>query len=189
MTEETRTRVTERLAELAAGHAAAVDELFAILYEELRGIAHRQRRRWRGDDTLHTTALVHEAFLKLVDQDRIAAGSREHFLGAAARIMRRVLIDHSRAMDAAKRGGRNADTRPVLQESAVVESANARLFALEEALRDLARHAPRQARVVKLRYLRGLTVSHIARALGLTARTVDRDSAAARIWLRRRLSA
>src|SRR4029453_7894776 len=105
MADDTRTRVTQLMAELQAGDPAAVDELFGLLYEELRVIAHRQRRRWRGDDTLQTTALVHEAFLKLVDQERIAAASRAHFLAVAARAMRHILCNYARDRRAQKRGG------------------------------------------------------------------------------------
>src|SRR5688572_8806540 len=105
MTDEARTRVTQLLALLPDGDAAAMDELFTLLYDELRAIAHRQRRRWQGDDTLQTTALVHEAFLKLVDQERIAAENRAHFLAVAARAMRHILCNYARDQRAQKRGG------------------------------------------------------------------------------------
>ena len=193
MTEETRTRVTERLAELAAGHAAAVDELFAILYEELRGIAHRQRRRWRGDDTLHTTALVHEAFLKLVDQDRIAAGSREHFLAVAARAMRHVLCNYARERRALKRGGAiehvtlDDSRRGVWTGNPLSEPADV-LVALDEALVRLEQVDPRQSKVVDCRFFGGLTIEETAAALDMSPRTVKRDWAVAQAWLHREMT-
>jgi RNA polymerase sigma factor (TIGR02999 family) len=103
--EEPRTRVSQLLGELADGNAVAVDALFSLLYDELRRIAHRQRRRWKGDHTMQTTALVHEAFLKLVDQDRVAAESRAHFLATVARAMRHILCNYARDRGAQKRGG------------------------------------------------------------------------------------
>lgn len=193
MADETRTRVTELLADLAGGHAAAVDELFALLYEELRGIAHRQRRRWHGDDTLHTTALVHEAFLKLVDQDRIAAGSREHFLAVAARAMRHVLCNYARDRRARKRGGALEhvtldDSRggawtgdPSFEPSDV-------LVALDEALVRLEQVDPRQSKVVDCRFFGGLTIEETATALDISPRTVKRDWAVAQAWLHREMT-
>ena len=179
--------IAHLLERLNGGDGTALGDLTVAVYPELHQIATARLRRERPGHVLQAHALVHEAYLRLSVHQHHNWRSREHFLGAAAQIMRRVLIDHSRAMDAAKRGGRQVDS--MLRVRPAVESAAATIFALDEALRDLALHAPRQARVVKLRYLRGFTVSHIAHALGLTARTVDRDSAAARIWLRRRLSA
>jgi RNA polymerase sigma factor (TIGR02999 family) len=193
MADETRRRVTQLLTDPPDGDAAAVDELFALLYDELRAIAHRQRRRWQGDDTLQTTALVHEAFLKLVDQDRIAAESRAHFLGVAARAMRHILCNYARDQRAQKRGG--GIPHVVLHESkANAVSSNVRsepvgvLISLDEALRRLERVDPRQSKVVECRFFGGLTVEETAGALGVSLRTVKRDWAMAQAWLHREMS-
>ena len=193
MADETRTRVTQLLTDPLDGNAAAVDELFALLYNELREIAHRQRRRWQGDDTLQTTALVHEAFLKLVDQDRIAAESRAHFLGVAARAMRHILCNYARDQRAQKRGGGIAHV--VLHEaSAAAGSSNVPpepmgvLVALDEALRRLERVDPRQSKVVECRFFGGLTIEETAGALDVSPRTVKRDWAMAQAWLHREMS-
>lgn len=176
------------LQRLSGGDCTSLGALMEAVYPELHQIAVACLRRERPGHLLQAHALVHETYLRFVGHHTHRWQCREHFLGAAAQIMRRVLIDHARAMDAAKRGGRDVDAVPSGRVSVAAESPDERIHALDEALRDLARHSPRQARVVKLRYLRGLTVSHTARAMGLTARTVDRDSAAARSWLRRRLT-
>ena len=193
MADETRTRVTQLLALLPDGDVAAMDELFALLYDELRAIAHRQRRRWQGDDTLQTTALVHEAFLKLVDQDRIAAESRAHFLGVAARAMRHILCNYARDQRAQKRGG--GVVHVVLDESkgnAVSSNVPSEpmgvLISLDEALRRLERVDPRQSKVVECRFFGGLTIDETAGALGVSQRTVKRDWAMAQAWLHREMS-
>jgi len=193
MADETRRRVTELLTDPPDGDAAAVEELFAVLYDELRAIAHRQRRRWQGDDTLQTTALVHEAFLKLVDQDRIAAESRAHFLGVAARAMRHILCNYARDQRAQKRGG--GAVHVVLDESkgnAVSSNAPSEpmgvLISLDEALRRLERVDPRQSKVVECRFFGGLTIEETAGALGVSQRTVKRDWAMAQAWLHREMS-
>ena len=189
MADETRTRVTQLVAQLHDGNAAAVDELFALLYHELRAIAQRQRRRWRGDDTLQTTALVHEVFLKLVDQERIAAESRAHFLAVAARAMRHILCNYARDRRAQKRGG--AFEHVALDESrgdapdySSSESSDV-LIALDEALRRLEKIDSRQSKVVECRFFGGLTIEETATALGVSPRTVKRDWLVAQAWLRR----
>ena len=192
--DEPRTRVTQLLGELADGNAAAVDALFSLLYDELRLIAHRQRRRWLGDHTMQTTALVHEAFLKLVDQDRIAAESRAHFLATVARAMRHILCNYARDQGAQKRGG--AMEHVALDESrddaAPADSASEPsevLIALDEALAQLERIDPRQGRVVECRFFGGLTIEETASALRISPRTVKRDWAMAQAWLHREMSA
>jgi RNA polymerase sigma factor (TIGR02999 family) len=189
MADESRTRVTELLAELPDGSVAAADELFALLYDELREIAHRQRRRWRGDDTLQTTALVHEAFLKLVDQERIPAESRAHFLAVAARAMRHILCNYARDRRAQKRGG--AIEHVALDESGGDAPDNSSsepsevLVALDEALRRLEQVDPRKSKVVECRFFGGLTIEETAAALGVSPRTVKRDWLVAQAWLHR----
>jgi RNA polymerase sigma factor (TIGR02999 family) len=193
MADEARTRVTQLLALLPDGDAAARDELFALLYDELHAIAHRQRRRWQGNDTLQTTALVHEAFLKLVDQERIAAENRAHFLAVAARAMRHILCNYARDQRAQKRGG--AIDHIALDESRAdaagpgfsSESSEV-LVALDEALLRLEQLDPRQSRVVECRFFGELTIEETATALGVSARTVKRDWAMAQAWLHREMS-
>ncbi|HJU72560.1 MAG TPA: sigma-70 family RNA polymerase sigma factor [Gemmatimonadaceae bacterium] len=188
MADEPRSRVTQLLAELPNGNAAPVEELFALLYNELRAIAHRQRRRWRGDDTIQTTALVHEAFLKLVDQERIPTESRAHFLAIAARAMRHILCNYARDRRAQKRGG--AIEHVALDESRG-DAANSSsepsdaLVALDEALRRLELVDPRQSKVVECRFFGGLTIEETAAALGISPRTVKRDWLVAQAWLHR----
>lgn len=189
MADEARTRVTQLLAEVSDGNAAVVDELFALLYDELRAMAHRQRRRWRGDETLQTTALVHEAFLKLVDQERIAAESRAHFLAVAARAMRHILCNYARDRRAQKRGGaiehvpldESRDDAPDNFSSEPTEV----LIALDEALRRLEQVDARQSKVVECRFFGGLTIEETATALGVSPRTVKRDWLVAQAWLHR----
>jgi RNA polymerase sigma factor (TIGR02999 family) len=194
MADEARTRVTRLLAELADGNAAAVDGLFSLLYDELRSIAHRQRRRWHGDQTMQTTALVHEAFLKLVDQERIAAESRAHFLAVVSRAMRHILCNYARDRGAQKRGG--AVEHVVLDESrgdapptGSASEPSEVLIALDEALAHLERIDPRQSKVVECRFFGGLTIEETASALRVSPRTVKRDWAMAQAWLHREMTA
>ena len=193
MADETRTRVTRLVAELPDGDAAAVDELFALLYGELRAIAHRQRRRWRGDDTLQTTALVHEAFLKLVDQDRVAAESRVHFLAIAARAMRHILCNYARDRRAQKRGGaiEHVEIEESKNNAAASNSSSEPmevLVRLDEAVRRLEQVDLRQSRVVECRFFGGLTIEETAAALGVSPRTVKRDWTIAQAWLHREMT-
>ena len=194
MSKRTPARVTRLLERLPHGDSAAMDELFSVLYEELHAVAHRQRRHWRGDDTLQTTALVNEAYLKLVGQARIEAESRAHFLALAARAMRHILCNYARDRRAQKRGGGFAHT--ALHESGAdaaraafpAEPSDA-LVALDEALRRLEQVDPRQSRVVEYRFFGGLTIDETAAALAISPRTVKRDWAVAQAWLHREIKA
>ncbi|MGH7710850.1 MAG: ECF-type sigma factor, partial [Gemmatimonadaceae bacterium] len=156
------------------------------VYEELRAIAHRQLAAMGRDGTLQTTALVHEAYLKLVDQSRAQWQDRAHFLALASLAMRHVLVDRAKARAALKRGG---DHRKITldEEEIGVDDQPEALLQLHEALNRLAELQPRLARVVECRFFGGLTEDEIAEALGLTARTVQRDWAKARMLLRRAL--
>src|SRR5919199_366543 len=178
--------VTKLLVDFAAGDREALDRLLPVVYDELRRIARRELRRERVDHTLTTTALVHEAYLTLVDQSRAQPGDRVRFFAVAATAMRRVLIEYARRRRAAKRGG---GERPLsLDETAVAATDSAeRLLALDDALTRLAALDPRQARVVECRYFGGLTEEETAEALGVTARTVRRDWVKAKGWLYREL--
>jgi RNA polymerase sigma factor (TIGR02999 family) len=181
------------LARLDAGDADAADQLFALLYDEMRRLARRQRARWQGDETMNTTALVHEAYLKLVGQARIGVESRAHFLALAARAMRHVLCNYARGRRARKRGG-EAELLPLDEAGAADPAASAAneqldmLMALDAALRRLEEMDPRQARVVECRFFGGLTVNETASALGVSPRTVERDWALAQAWLHREVA-
>lgn len=171
--------------------AESVDGLFAALYDELRDIAKRQRRRWTGDYTLNTTALLHEAYVKLADGPRVAIGSRDHFLALAARAMRHILCNHARDRRALKRGG-SVECLPLDSgtafDAAEVDESSESLVALDDALQRLATLDPRQSQVVECRFFGGLTVEETARALDISPRTVKRDWAMAQAWLHRELS-
>jgi RNA polymerase sigma factor (TIGR02999 family) len=192
--EEPRTRVSQLLGELADGNAVAVDALFSLLYDELRRIALRPRRRWKGDHTMQTTALVHEAFLKLVDQDRVAAESRAHFLATVARAMRHILCNYARDRGAQKRGGALEhvaldDSRDDAALDASGSEPSEILIALDEALAQLEQVDPRQSKVVECRFFGGLTIEETASALRVSPRTVKRDWAMAQAWLHREMTA
>jgi RNA polymerase sigma factor (TIGR02999 family) len=191
--------ITEQLLALRESNdPAAWDGLIPVVYAELRAIAHRQLHRERRDHTLSTTALVHEAYLRLVDQRRTQWQDRGHFFAIASRVMRRILIDSARRHRASKRGG--ADERVPLDETAAVThtgpaaddmaAADQRadvLVALDNALDGLAALDARLVRVVECRFFAGLTEEETAAALGVTARTVRRDWAKAKGWLQRAL--
>ncbi len=182
-----RPDVTGLLVAWRRGDAVALDRLLPLVYTELRRIAHRYMRDERPGHPLQTTALVHEAYLRLVDVHRIDWASRNHFFAVSAQMMRRILVEAARRRDAHKRGG---DASHVALDDATVPGAagDADLLALDEALEHLSAAAPRQARVVELRYFGGLTVEETADVLEISAETVMRDWKFARLWLRRDLS-
>lgn len=172
--------------EPGAGSQAAFDELFPLVYAELRRIAAREMRHERPGRTLQTTALVHEAYLRLLKDASLSFENRSHFLGIAARAMREILIEHARARSARKRGG--GAVRITLDDlTAPVPSPPVDVIALDEALARLARLDQRHARVVELRYFGGLSVEETAAALGLSPATVKRAWTLARAWLFREL--
>jgi RNA polymerase sigma factor (TIGR02999 family) len=181
--------VTHLLEALQAGDGAAFDALFPLVYEELRGLARRQRRRWQGDETLNTTALVHEAYLKLVDQSRASWESRAHFLATAARAMRHIQINYARDRGAQKRGG----DRPTLSldelgerlhlEVATADDDADLLVALDTALRELEQANERQSRIVECRFFGGMTIEETAEALGVSTASVSRGWALAQVRL------
>ncbi|MGD8277350.1 MAG: ECF-type sigma factor [Gemmatimonadota bacterium] len=186
--------ITTLLEAVRDGDRAAIDRLFPALYDELRRLAHAQRREWHGDYTINTTALVHEAYLKLVRQERVGLNERSHFFALAAKAMRHILMDYARRRQAAKRGGA---ARPVgLEAAAAAEAANpvspesaAELLSLESALAELEAINERQARVVECRFFAGLPVAETAVALGVSEATVKRDWRTARAILRDALGA
>lgn len=175
-------QIASILVEVRDGDREALHRLLPLVYDELRRIAHRQLRLERQGHTLNTTALVHEAYLKLVDQTRVEWRDRVHFFAVAAQAMRRILVDHARKYLAAKRGGHQQ--RVPLEEAVFsVEDRADTLLALDEALTELAALDERLSRVVECRFFGGLTEEETAEALGVTARTVRRDWVKAKGWL------
>jgi RNA polymerase sigma-70 factor, ECF subfamily len=179
--------ITQLLAEWSEGNQAALDKLYPLVYKELRRLAHGYLRRERKGHTLQTTALINEAYLRLVDQKHVHWANRSHFFGISARIMRRILIDHARRYDYSKRGG--GAQRIFLDEAAVVaKERGGMLLMLHEALNSLARIDPRRSRVVELRYFGGLNNEEISEVLKISENTVTRDWNMARAWLYQELS-
>jgi len=178
--------VTQLLAKVGAGNQAAFDEVFPLVYAELRRIAAREMRREKPGRTLQTTALVHEAYLRLLKDASLSFENRAHFLGIAAHAMREILIEHARARSARKRGG--GAVRLTLDDLvAPVPALSIDVLALDEALQRLAGLDQRHARVVELRYFGGLSVEETAVALELSPATVKRAWTIARAWLYREL--
>jgi len=178
--------ITTQLLAWRAGEASARENLFPLVYDELRRIAHRQMAGERAGHTLDTTALVHEAYLKLVDQTRADWTDRTHFYAVAANAMRRILVDYARRYRTDKRGG--APVRVSLTDGMLVAEQRAdTLLAVDDALTELARIDERLSRVVECRFFAGLTEQETAEVLGVTARTVRRDWTKAKGWLHRTL--
>ncbi|MCA1837658.1 MAG: sigma-70 family RNA polymerase sigma factor [Actinobacteria bacterium] len=179
--------VTGLLLRWSQGEGEAFEQLLPLVYGECRRIAERQLRRERPDHTLSPTALVHELYLRLVNQDRATWQNRAQFFGVAAQLMRRILVDHARSRLAQKRGG----SRMFISLDAAVDSpADARVadvLALHEALDRLAARDPEQERLVELRFFAGLTVEETAHVLGRSPRTVKREWQLAKAWLFREL--
>lgn len=173
--------LTDLLRLAGAGDRVALDRVFPVLYDELRAIAHRQLRRESLGHTLGTTALVHEAYLRLVDQSRAGWRDRAHFMAIASTAMRRILVDYARRYRSEKRGG--ALVRVPFDALELVEDRADLLVALDDALTELAAHDERQARVVEYRFFGGLTEEETAEVLGIGVRTAKRDWARARSWL------
>lgn len=173
--------ITDLLVRLGRGDGAVMDQLYPLVYEQLRQMAHRRMRAERPGHTLGTTGLVHETYLRLVDQTRVAWHDRAQFYALAARAMRRVLVDYARRHRALQRGG-GLRRVPLTEDAALTERGDT-LLALDEALERLAALNKRLSQVVECRYFAGLTEEETAEVLGVTARTVQRDWAKARGWL------
>jgi RNA polymerase sigma-70 factor (ECF subfamily) len=179
--------ITGLLLAWGGGDREALDRLMPLVYQELRRLAHHQRRRERPGDTFQTTALVNEAYLRLVDYERVSARDRAHFLSIAAQAMRRILIERARSRRTDKRG--SGAQKVSLDEMADVAGERAtELVALDDALNTLAAIDERKARLVELRYFGGLTIEETADVLGVSTPTVERDWRTARIWLHREIS-
>lgn len=181
------TDVTGLLARWSGGDPQALEQMLPLIYAECQRIAARQLRRERAEHTLDATALVHEMYMRLVDQRRASWANRLQFFGVAAQLMRRILIDHARARQAEKRGGSSIFVS--LREAANTpdESRRADVLAIDEALERLARLDPGQVRIVELRYFAGLSVEETAQVVGRSPRTVKREWRLARAWLFREL--
>ncbi|HTY42634.1 MAG TPA: sigma-70 family RNA polymerase sigma factor [Thermoanaerobaculia bacterium] len=179
--------VTALLKQWSAGDAVAFERLVPLVHAELRRLAHREMGRERAGHTLQTTALVNEAYLRLVDSSRVRWQDRAHFFAMSAQLMRRILVDHARARRARKRGG---GARQVELDEALVVSPErgSDLVALDDALQALAVVDARKAQVVELRYFGGLSANESAEALGVSPETVLRDWRLAKAWLLRELS-
>lgn len=173
---------------LGAGEEAALDKLFSAAYALLHDLAHAQHRRWSGQETLSTTALVHEAYLKLSELESPRWRSRGHFFAVAARAMRHILVDYADRRRATKRGGGRPHVR-VDEERLIDDSRIEDLLALDEALTSLAHRNPRQARVIECRFFAGLEVEETAEALAISPTTVKRDWRRGQAWLYRQLGA
>jgi RNA polymerase sigma factor (TIGR02999 family) len=184
--------ITELLRAISEGEREAINVLLPLIYDELTLLAHRQRQAWHGDLTLNTTALVHEAYLKLVDQQRLPTESRSHFFSVAAKAMRHILCNYARDRRRKKRGG---DHQRVAVDVAdepgpwldLTDDQSETLAALDAALERLDSVAQRQARVVECRFFGGMSVEETAAALGISERSVKRDWSFARAWLRREM--
>lgn len=177
---------TTALLETAGSHPPDLDALAGPVYAELKRMASRQLAREAPGHTLQTTALVHEAYLRLVDATRVDEKGRAYFFAAAAQAMRRILVDHARRHCAGKRGGGEAPVT-LTPEVARVEAFALEVLELHRALQRLAERSPRQARVVEVRYFGGMSVTETARALDVSPRTVKYDWAMARAWLYKEL--
>ncbi len=180
--EEKPSTTTQLLIDLTNGKRTAVDELLPLIYSELRSLASNYLRRERIDHTLQPTALVHEAYLRLVDQTQVNWQNRAHFFGVAAQMMRRILVDHARAHQANKRGGDLQRVSLDESQEGIIE-ARADLIALDDALLELTTFDEVKSRIVELRYFGGLTVEETAEAMGVTPITIKRHWRMAKAWL------
>lgn len=178
--------ITQLLQQWSDGDERALDRLTPLVYDELRQQAARYLRRERRAHTMQTTALINEAYLRLIDAREVRWQGRAHFFGIAANLMRRILVDHARRRDAEKRGG--SQIRLTLDQTiAPAAQPDVDVLAIDEALTRLAAVDEQQAQIVELRFFSGLSVEETAAALGISPRTVKRDWSVARAWLRREI--
>ena len=181
-------QITEMLHEWSNGNQEALEELMPLVYDELHQQAARYLRRERQNHTLQTTALIHEAYIKLIDQKNVNWENRTHFFAIAAKLMRRILVDHARAKNRVKRGG-DAVTVPFDETTIVIDKGKTiDLIILDEALNRLKERDERQVRIVELRYFSGLTLEETATALNVSRTTVANDWSMAKAWLHRELT-
>jgi RNA polymerase sigma factor (TIGR02999 family) len=179
--------ITELLVGYQGGDKEALDQLMPIVYDELRRQAARYLRREQAGHTLQTTALIHEAYVRLVDQRNVQWQNRAHFFGIAAQLMRRILVDHARTKKRVKRGGSKVQVS-LADATVATTGPDLDIVALDEALERLEKLDQQQSRVVELRYFSGLTVEETAEVMGISTATVKREWSVARAWLHRELS-
>jgi RNA polymerase sigma factor (TIGR02999 family) len=178
------TAVTRILLDIEQGNPQAAEQLLPLVYEELRRLAARKLAKEKPGQTLQATALVHEAYLRLVDTDQAPQwNNRTHFFRAAAEAMRRILVDRARGKRSRKRGGGQRQVDLELAAQVIIEEASDDLVAIDEALEEFARHDPAKAELVKLRYFAGLSVDETAELLGISRATADRHWRYAKTWL------
>jgi RNA polymerase sigma factor (TIGR02999 family) len=187
MSDEPRRQVTELLNLWVQGDGRALEDLVPLVYQELRRLAHHHLQSQRPDHTLESSALVNEAFLRLLGAEHANFLNRAHFMAVASRIMRQILVDYARARSASKRDGGCRIDLEVLVGMQI--SGDAELVALDDALSELSRIDERQARIVEMKFFGGLSAAEISQVLGLSRATVDRDWATARVWLHQQVSA
>ena len=180
--------ITQLLVDWGNGDQAALEKLMPLVYSELRRLASNYLRRERGEHTLQPTALVNEAYLKLIDQRNAKWQNRAHFFGISAQLMRRILVDHARQHQAVKRGGSGQQRVSITTVEKLAKEPEVDLLSLNEALDELARMDPQQGRIVELKFFGGLQIDEIAEVLGIGHATVERDWKLARAWLRRQLA-
>jgi RNA polymerase sigma factor (TIGR02999 family) len=182
MTQPSKHQVTQLLIEWSNGNKAALDQLMPLIYEELRRLAHRHLSRERPDHTLQTTALVNEAYLRLVNRENVHWQNRAHFFAISAQLMRCILVDHARSLAYTKRGG---GARKIEFDEAMIvsEGRAADVVALDDALKELASFDPQQSSIVELRFFGGLTIDETAEALSLSPATIKREWVSAKAWL------
>lgn len=186
MASDSSSQVTLLLSRWRAGDREALDALMPLVYEELRRLARHYLQRERPDHTLQSTALVHEAYVRLLGQDPPEWKSRAHFFGVAARLMRQILVDHARGHHAAKRGGNSL--KLTLNEGMGSKGKDFDLIALDDALNNLAEISPQQSQIVELRFFSGLTIEDTSEVLGISPATVKRNWTTARAWLFREMN-
>ena len=179
--------ITQLLVQWSNGDQQALDQLTPLVYDQLRQMAHTYLRRERPDHTLQATALVHEAYLRLIDQHSVSWQNRAHFFGIASQMMRRILVNHALAKATAKRGG-DAEKLSVEEATGFAGQRDVDLISLDEALKELELLDPKQTRIVELRFFGGLSIKETAEVLKLSPATVKREWSTARLWLRRQMA-
>lgn len=188
MSEGERGEVTQLLVKWALGDQDALENLMPLVYGELKRLAGSYLRRERPDHTLQSAALVNEAYVRLIDQKKVRWQNKAHFFGIAAQMMRRILVDHARGHQAAKRGA-GVEMLELNEAVDQVQKQSVNLLGLDEALKTLEKMDPQQGRIVELRFFSGLSIEETAEVLGISPATVKRDWAAARAWLYREVTA
>lgn len=183
MADQSPNKITRMLIELTDGNQEVVNQILPHIYDELKRLASSYLRRERPNHTLQPTALVHEAYMKLIDQKRVHWQNRAHFFGIAAQVMRRILLDHARKHQADKRGG-EVEKLPIEEEILVVShDKSAELIALDDALEALAKIDEQKAKIVELRYFGGLSIEETAEVMGVSVPTINRQWRMAKAWL------